>query len=134
MQLYLYFIIFKSLHIHILFKHDGIRNSGVKVYVRGRLQRTSAKISDFQTTPPPLVRVCPNFQNHPPPRTSASGFINFYTCKYKYKLLSGGQLSGVNCPGVKSTPPCRILLIRGIRKLPRTIDPGQFTPVSNFCF
>ena len=28
-----------------------------------------------------------------------------------------GQLSGVNCPGVKSTPPCRILLIRGIRKL-----------------
>ena len=30
---------------------------------------------------------------------------------YKYKLLSGGQLSG----GVKSTPPCRILLIRGIR-------------------
>ena len=33
----------------------------------GRLQRTSAKISDFQTTPPPLVRVCPNFQNHPPP-------------------------------------------------------------------
>ena len=26
-------------------------------------------------------------------------------------------MSGVNCPGVKSTPPCRILLIRGIRKL-----------------
>ena len=24
------------------------------------------KISDFQTTLPPLVRVCPSFQNHPP--------------------------------------------------------------------
>ena len=24
---------------------------------------------------------------------------------YKYKLLSGGQLSGVNCPGGKSTHP-----------------------------
>ena len=33
---------------------------------------------------------------------------------YKYKLLSGGQLSG----GKKyPTVPCQILLIRGIRKL-----------------
>ena len=35
--------------------------------LRGRLQRMSAKISGFQTTLPPLVRVCPNFQNHPLP-------------------------------------------------------------------
>ena len=32
--------------------------------LRGRLQRTSAKISDFQTTPLP-VRVRQNFLNHP---------------------------------------------------------------------
>ena len=30
------------------------------------------------------------------------------------KITVRGQFSGVNCPGVKSTPPCRILLIRGI--------------------
>ena len=58
-----------------LFSNEFERNN----QVWGRLQRTSVKISDFQTTLPPLVRVCPNFQNHPPPRTSASGFFNFYT-------------------------------------------------------
>ena len=41
---------------------------GKVIYVRGCLQRTSAKISDFQTTLPLPVRVCPNFQNPPPGR------------------------------------------------------------------
>ena len=61
----------------------------VDMRIRGRLQRTSAKISDFQTTPPPLVRVCPNFQNHPPPRTSASGFFNFthFSILHIFKFL-----------------------------------------------
>ena len=35
------------------------------VELRGRLQKTSAKISDFQTPPHAFVRACPNFQNHP---------------------------------------------------------------------
>ena len=50
-------------------KADKVKFLGVIIdeNLRGRLQRTSAKISNFQTTPPPpLVRVCPNFQNHPP--------------------------------------------------------------------
>ena len=45
--------------------------------LRGRLQRTSAKISDFQTTPPPLVWVCPNFQNHPLPERPRPNFSIF---------------------------------------------------------
>ena len=43
--------------------------------------------------PPHLVRVCPNFQNHTPPRTSASGFFNFYTFFNFYNYYQG-----VNCP------------------------------------
>ena len=35
---------------------------------------------------------------------------------------STNYYQGVNCPGVKSTPPSRILLIRGIRKGAFTYD------------
>ena len=65
--------------------------------LRGRLQRTSAKISDFQTTTPPLVRVCPNFQNHPPSpdvRVRIFQFLHIFQflplfnfCSLKHSLL-----------------------------------------------
>ena len=58
-----------------------------KRQVRGRLQRTSAKISDFQTTPSPCPGVSEFQKQHPPPRTSASGFFNVYTFFNFYTFL-----------------------------------------------
>ena len=63
---------------------------------RGRLQRTSAKISDFQTTPPPSP--CPGVSEFPKPLpgrprpdfsffTHFSIFTHFYFCSLKQSLL-----------------------------------------------
>ena len=61
----------------------ALRRSNVfdlpKFRLRGRLQRRSAKISNFQTTPLPLSGCVRISKTTPPPRTSASGFFNFYT-------------------------------------------------------
>ena len=68
----------------------------------------------FSNHPPPLVRVCPNFQNHPLPGRPRPDFsIAIFELPYKYNL--------------------RIPLIKSIRQggvlfTPRTIDSGQLTP------
>ena len=54
--------------------------------LRGCLQRTSAKISDFQTTPSPCPGVS-EFPKPPPPRTSASGFFQFLHFFYTFLFL-----------------------------------------------
>ena len=62
--------------------------------LRGRLQRTSAKISDFQTTPPPLVRVCPNFQNHlpsPDVRVRIFQFLHIFIKSCKAQISTNGH-------------------------------------------
>ena len=75
---------------------------------RGRLQRTSAKISDFKPPSLPLsgTRVCPNFQNHPLPGRPLPDFSIF--TPYKYNL--------------------RIPLIKSIRQDGVLFTPGQLTP------
>ena len=82
--------------LFILSVFCGIRDKHISI--RGRLQRMSSKIWDFQTTPPPLVRVCPNFQNHPPlpgrPRPDFSIFTHFSI----FTPTSTNYYQGVNCP------------------------------------
>ena len=72
----------------------------LKIYFRGRLLRTSGKILDFQTTPPPLVRVCPDFTNPPPPvaqiRVSHwGGYFSFFA-DFAQFLRMGGMYVNAN--------------------------------------
>ena len=73
------------------------------------------KSRNFKPPPSP----CPGVSEFPKPHPSPDVRVRIFQFLHIFQflqLLSGGQLSGVNCTGVQSTPPCRILLIRGIRK------------------
>ena len=66
------------------------RTLRVRKRARGRLQRTSAKISDFQTTP----SLCPGvseFPKPPPlpgrPRPDFSIFTHFYFCSLNQRIV-----------------------------------------------
>ena len=108
-------------------QRSKVRRSHMKLTARGNFRKISSlDLGAVYKGRPPKSRIF-----KPPPPLALSGCVRIFKTtplpgrpRPDFSIFtSTNYYQGVNCPGVKSTPPCRILLIRGIRKLPRTIDP-----------